>query len=232
MSDWRERLNQAAVWYDERPVRERVMILVTSLVAVLFIGWELAVGPALGRADMAQQQTGDLQERQRTLRVQQTELETRLARDPSGQVRQQIRNRQGQLDELERKIAEATDRLVTPVAMVSLLKDILETRKELVLKEVTLLPPTPVYGEDHTKDGGNGDSDAGKRDREPLLYAHEAELVIQGKYLPLLGWLRGLEAMDRRLGWVSLHYDASDYSSSEARIRVRTLSLTKDWLGV
>ena len=229
MSAWRERMNQAATWYNERPVRERVLILVTALVAILYIGWELAVAPAYQRAETAAQQARDLQSRQQELSVQQAELEVRLGQDPSGQVRQQIRNRQGRLDELEQRIAEATNRLITPVAMVSLLKDILETQQELVLKEVNLLPPTPVYGEAEATEDDNASDSA---DREPLLYAHEAELVIEGRYLALLGWLKRLEQMDQRLGWVSLEYDASDYAESEARIRVRTLSLEKAWLGV
>ena len=229
MSPWRERISQAAVWYNERPIRERVLILVTALVAVLYLGWELAVAPAYNRAEIAGQQARDLQGRQQELSAQQAELAKRLEQDPSGQVRQQIRNRQGRLDELEQEIASATDRLITPVAMVSLLKDILATQQALVLKEVNLLPPTPVYGEaQKTEDEDGGDPE----DREPLLYAHEAELVIEGKYLPLLDWLKRLEQMDQRLGWVSLDYDASDYGASEARIRVRTLSLEKAWLGV
>jgi MSHA biogenesis protein MshJ len=231
MSNWRERMQQGAVWYDGRPIRERVLILATSLVAILYIGWELAVAPAYNRADIAGQQARDLQNRQQELSVQQAELEVRLGKDPSGQVRQQIRNRQGRLEELEQRIAETTDRLVTPVAMVSLLKDILATQKELVLKEVKLLPPTPVYGEARSaEDAGEGESR--RPEQEPLLYAHEAELVIGGQYLPLLAWLKRLERMDQRLGWVSLDYDASDYSESKARIRVRTLSLQKAWLGV
>jgi MSHA biogenesis protein MshJ len=50
--------------------------------------------------------------------------------------------------------------------------------------------------------------------------------------MDVLGYLETLEAMDARLGWVLLEYDSSDYPDNEVRIRVRTLSLDRAWLGV
>jgi MSHA biogenesis protein MshJ len=38
--------------------------------------------------------------------------------------------------------------------------------------------------------------------------------------------------MDDRLGWVSLDYEMLEYPDNEIRIRVRTLSLDRAWLGV
>ena len=67
---------------------------------------------------------------------------------------------------------------------------------------------------------------------EPLLYAHDAELRIEGSYLDVLNYLERLEAMDERLGWVMLEYSAGDWPSGEAVIRVRTLSVDQAWLGV
>ncbi len=68
--------------------------------------------------------------------------------------------------------------------------------------------------------------------REPLLFAHDAEIAIRGGYMEVLAYLETLEEMDARLGWVLLDYDASEYPDNEIRIRVRTLSRDRAWLGV
>ena len=68
--------------------------------------------------------------------------------------------------------------------------------------------------------------------REPLLFAHDAEIAIRGGYMDVLAYLETLEAMDARLGWVLLDYDVSEYPHNEIRVRVRTLSLDRAWLGV
>ena len=66
----------------------------------------------------------------------------------------------------------------------------------------------------------------------PLLYAHDVELTIEGGYLDVLAYLKRLEALDERLGWMVLEYDAENWPAGEAVIRVRTLSLEPAWLGV
>ena len=48
-ASWRKSLQQGADWFNQRPIRERVLIAATALVLVLFVGWELAVAPALSR---------------------------------------------------------------------------------------------------------------------------------------------------------------------------------------
>ncbi|MEC7376511.1 MAG: MSHA biogenesis protein MshJ, partial [Pseudomonadota bacterium] len=87
-----------------------------------------------------------------------------------------------------------------------------------------LQKPSPVYAP--------SENTASEQDAEPLLYAHEVELRIRGSYLQVLNYLERLEALDDRLGWVRLHYEAGDWPSGEATIRVRTLSLEPAWLGV
>ena len=50
--------------------------------------------------------------------------------------------------------------------------------------------------------------------------------------MDVLAYLETLEAMDARLGWVLLDYDVSEYPDNEIRVRIRTLSLDRAWLGV
>lgn len=225
----RQKLDGAAHWYNERPLRERALVLVTSLVLILFIGWELAAAPIMAKNEQSRNHLASLSSNRQQLLEQQRSLNRQLSTDPSQQLQERLAARKDRLERLDREISETTGRLIPPREMVSLLRDILAAQGKLELLAVELKEPEPIYGDEKPINGDEGDEEG---NREPLLYAHEVELAIQGSYLNVLDYLKRLEAMDERLGWVRLQYDADDFPRNEARIRVRTLSLDRAWLGV
>lgn len=225
MSEARNPWNQVATWYDERPVRERGLILATVLVLILLAGWQFWIGPLLDQADRHQVQLTDVRTERDQLLATQMQLEQQLAQDPSEQLRQTLQARQRRLEQIDRQITETTGQLIPPRDMVVMLQDMLSTEKGLSLEGVELLEPQPIYAEEASAQSAESEPEA-------LLYAHEVDIVVTGGYLETLRYLERLEAMDERLGWVMVEYDASEWPSSSARIRVRTLSLEPAWLGV
>lgn len=219
-----DRLASLADRYNQRPVRERALMLATALVVLVVVGWELAVVPVQQEHQRLQNRLQALSADADGLLAQRQTLERQLATDPSLSLRNQLSARQQRLDALNRQISDTTSELIAPRAMVSLLQTMLAAQDELALQGLELQKPTPVYAPSATTDG--------EQEAEPLLYAHEVELRIRGSYLQVLNYLERLEAMDDRLGWVRLHYDAGDWPAGEATIRVRTLSLEQAWLGV
>jgi MSHA biogenesis protein MshJ len=228
---FRQQFDRGLAWFNGRPVRERAIITVTAAVLVLFVGWELCVAPVMGRNDQLRSRLDSLANTQALLLEQQQVLTARLSSDPSQHMRDRLAARQQRLDQLDAKLAETTGQLVAPRAMVGLLRDILAAQDELELLGVELMPPVPVF-----EDGPGMPEDTGsnneKETREPLLFAHDAEIAIRGGYMEVLAYLETLEAMDARIGWVLLDYDVSEYPDNEIRVRVRTLSLDRAWLGV
>lgn len=226
---YRRQLDKSAAWFDERPIRERVLLTVTALVVVLFVGWELAVAPVMAGNDQLRSRQVSLVDARESLMEQQGLLKEQLASDPSQVLRNQLATRQQRLERLNNELAETTGRLIAPRAMVVLLRDMLAAQDKLELLGVDLLAPVPVFDE---ASRSVGDEDSKDETREPLLFAHDAEIVLRGGYMEVLAYLETLEAMDTRLGWVLLEYDSSDYPDNQVRIRVRTLSLDRAWLGV
>ncbi|NVD36783.1 MSHA biogenesis protein MshJ [Marinobacter lutaoensis] len=213
------------VWFDERPLRERALLLATVLLVILFLGWHWGLAPMWQANNNLEFAIQSAEGRRDELRGEQRRLERLLSEDPSRELQAQLASRQRQLDRLERDIAATTGQLIAPRAMVALLKDILATQPGLTLQSMALKTPTPIYGDPSGE--GTGDSAP-----SPLLYAHQVELRIQGAYLDVLSYLERLEAVDERLGWVSVSYQAGEWPQGEAVIEVRTLSLEKTWLGV
>lgn len=220
---------KGASWFNERPIRERAMITVTSLVLIAFIVWELAIAPVLTDNSRLATQLESLNQQRQTLSEQQQALTLRLSSDPSLQLRERLAARQARLDRLDAELAETTGKLIAPRAMVRLLQDILVAQEKLELVAVELLPPTPIFAKAADTNGQAADAGGATG---PLLYAHDVELVIRGGYLDVVNYVDALENMDNRLGWVSLDYQMLEYPDNEIRIRVRTLSLDRAWLGV
>lgn len=209
-------------WYDERPVRERGLILATILVLVLLGGWEFWIGPSLAAAERHGEELQTVRAERSRLLDAQHGLEQQLAQDPSAGLRQTLEARQRRLDRIDQEITETTGQLIAPRDMVVMLQDMLATEKGLSLQGVELRAPQPIFAQEPT----------GSEEPEALLYAHEVDIVVSGGYLETLQYLERLEAMDERLGWVMVEYTAAEWPKGEARIRVRTLSLEPAWLGV
>ncbi|MCM0610887.1 MSHA biogenesis protein MshJ [Marinobacter sediminum] len=228
-TSWREPLNRGATWFNERPIRERVLITATVLVLFAFLGWELGIAPAQETQQRLENRQQTLSDSRNSLLAQQESLNQQLATDPSRVLRDQLKARQARLDRLNRQIAETTGQLIAPKAMVSLLREMLAAQKSLKLQAMELKTPTPVFA---PASGSPGTESTGQQTDDPLLYAHDVELKIEGSYLEVLSYLEHLETLDERLGWVVLEYDAENWPRGEAVIQVRTLSLEPAWLGV
>jgi MSHA biogenesis protein MshJ len=222
---------KAAGWFNERPIRERVLITLTSLVLLLVVVWELAVTPVMNSNNLLASRLDSLKQQQQSLLDQQQALNQQLSSDPSAELRERLALRQARLDRLDAELAETTGKLIAPRAMVRLLQDILVAQEDLELVTVELLEPTPIFDQQADGDGEPADGET-EEATGPLLYAHDVELVIRGGYLDVLDYIEALESMDDRLGWVSLDYRMLEYPDNEVRVRVRTLSLDRAWLGV
>jgi MSHA biogenesis protein MshJ len=229
MNKFQQRFEAGAAWFNERPVRERALIMVTACVLLFVIGWELLVTPVLAEKQQLNNRLQTLATTRDNLLGEQETLSAQLASDPSAELRKRLQARQARLDRLDQQISETTNQLIAPRDMVALLRNMLAAQEELTLESLVLRTPEPVYqGEASTESENTEDSEA----REPLLYAHDVELTVSGGYLDVLHYLEKLETMDERLGWLQLNYEAGEWPGGEARIRVRTLSLEAAWLGV
>ncbi|MBW4936506.1 MSHA biogenesis protein MshJ [Marinobacter sp. F4206] len=226
---WRESLQNGAQWFNERPIRERVLITLTALTLLAFVGWELGVAPGMAKQDVLESRLSVLDSTRDNLLTQKKNLKYQMATDPSQELRNQLESRQERLARLDRKIADTTGQLIAPKAMVSVLKDMLSAQESLDLQTLELKTPAPVFAPEPDASAQQSNN---REQGSPLLYAHDVELTVRGSYLEVLAYLERLEALDERLGWVVLEYDSESWPAGAAIIRVRTLSLEPAWLGV
>jgi MSHA biogenesis protein MshJ len=154
--------------------------------------------------------------------------------DPRQVNLQRAGDLQTQLQSLDSRIASTASGFVSSQKMIQVLNDVLDRQGNLELvsirnlEVVSLAPPRkpdPAAGEppvDPTVDTGLG--------LPP--YVHPIEIVIDGQYADILGYLQALEALPYKFRWSSLELVTTGYPRNRVRIVLSTLSLDSTWLGV
>ena len=64
------------------------------------------------------------------------------------------------------------------------------------------------------------------------LYRHGVELVLEGSYADLLGYLRAVEALPQRVLWGGISLKVEQYPRATLTLRVFTLSRERHWLEI
>jgi MSHA biogenesis protein MshJ len=210
-----------ALWYNQRPLRERRVLLLCALVVLLFVGYSLILQPLLQRRDNAQQKITRLETEMQGLRAQQQLLLARKDVDPDRENRQRLEVLQQQTAQLQHRLEGGIASLVAPAEMPELLKKMLTREPRLSLVEMENLAPEPLEF-----------ATSGKPEEGALvLYRHPLKLTFSGDYLALLRYLRQLEELPRKLVWEEVAIETAKYPQSRVHLQVSTLSLEEGWIG-
>ena len=223
-------------WFNGRSSRERIYIGATALLVVLFLGWQLLLSPLLKASSAHHNAMVALASRQTNLQGQVRQLQAALRDNPNQRLRQQKGRLEAERRALQAQLHRDVQTLVTPGGMVPLLRHMLASRKGLRLDEVRHLAPRRISLEKKaskqaTPKRGQARIDGGAVPAGPQLYAHDVELVVTGTYFQLLDYLKALEGLDQRFGWRTLDYKVTRYPHAQMRLKLETLSLSKEWIG-
>ncbi|XOZ33293.1 hypothetical protein ACMDCT_13945 [Halomonadaceae bacterium KBTZ08] len=207
-----------------RARRERVLMVVATAAVLGLGGWQLWVTPVMQTHSRVLERTESTRQSLEGLSRQQETLSQELEVDPNAPLRKRIGQLQQRLERYDQQLEELTTGLISPPEMVALLRRMLARHEGVALESVSHLPPEPVMVD--------GDDPEPQDEQQPSLYAHPVEVIVSGGFHDVLAYLRELEGMDERLGWRKLDYEAQQWPKARVRIRLHTLSLHKEWLGV
>ena len=220
MAQLRERWQALSLRFMALARRERAMVALTLVLVVLLGGWQFLVTPLIAQKSVIEDRLGSLSGEIRAMEQQQEQLEEQLSEDPNAPLRKRIAQLQKRLERYDDQLNELTTSLISPTEMVPLLKDMLAEHDGIILESVSHEPAEPI-----APGGQAADEDSG-------LYSHPVTVTVNGGFHEILAYLEALEALDERLGWRSIDYRVSDWPEARVRIRLHTLSLQKEWLGV
>ncbi len=219
------RLRQWADWFDQRSLRERVLLLAAVLVVGFLAIDALFFHPLAIRLRLIQEQVATLNTAIAELDRQAADVKARGQLDPDREHRLRQRQLNEELGRLDERLKALTVDLISPRDMAGVLREVLTRQKGLKLVRLENLPAVELLPAVENASGAEGEEHIN-------LYRHPVHIVVSGTYLQALAYLRDLEKLPRKLFWDDLEIVVGEYPQAEISLTVYTLSHRKGWIGV
>jgi len=204
--------------FNAMSLRERALIAAAAL-AVLVLAWDqLFMNPL--QAEKLRLR-GELEETQKALEVLSASISGRANDNPMVAALEQKRSLNESLEAVDAELESASAGLIAPPRMLDALRDVLARQQGLRLVSMRNLPVRSLVIQ-------APDSKAAMQGP----YVHALEMVVEGSYMDVLRYLESVEALPWRFYWQALELRTTDYPMNRVRIRLNTLSMDKEWLGV
>lgn len=225
---WRQLANR----FNQRQPRERLLLCAAVVAVAYLLADALWLGPAFTRFSQARRARATAQDTLAALQLQTSTLRQQNA--------QQAQRQQAELLDWRQRVrtGDTTLRsheaaLVGADRMVGLLEQLLARHGEVRVRALRslgrqdLLAPNPGPGQVAAPGNVPGGVPAG-----PSLYRHGVELVLEGGFTDLLGYLRAMEALPQRVLFGSVNLKVEQHPRSVLTLRVYTLSRDPNWLEI
>lgn len=208
-------------WYDERSIRERIILLSCVVIVMVFLLNLLVLEPGSRQRKRVRSEMSQLQTEIDNLTIRRAKVEARRINDPDKKNREKLAALEQEREQLKQKLQTNIVTLVPPREMSDLLKSLLTQEKKLKLIRLENLPPE-VLSLEQSKNDENA---------QPKIYRHRLQMEFLGDYLTLLAYLKQLEELPRSLVWEEVEVETLEYPQAKVRLQVYTLSLTEGWIG-
>ena len=209
--------------FDALNERERISIMLLSVVAIIIVFVEFMISPMNQQYDILDKQIVSLQSQTKQIQSQILALKTKTNRDPDFQEKQKIKLLNEQISNLDVHLKERMHGLIEPKQMAKVLEVVLTQNTDLKLQRVQSLgaePLSPVKVKE------------GEEAEELGIYRHGMQIEFKGSYLSTLNYLKALDELPWNFYWDVLELNVDEYPTSSIIITVHTLSFHEGWIGV
>jgi MSHA biogenesis protein MshJ len=212
--------------------RERGMVFFAVAALILGATYALALDPAIGQAKSLSVSIADHEAQIKVAQSAQHDLLEKLRQDVNAHIRQQLANTEEDLQAIDSRLKGLQRTLIPAQSMANVMSGILARDGSVRLISLRNIPAEPLILDGKAAPSAN-DSAApdGKNTKKEHLYKHGIELVVEGGYFDLLGYLSSLEKQPWRMLWAETSLSA-DYPKARLRMKLYTLSLDPSWLSV
>ena len=218
-------IEKHAAKLDAMSVRERVLVAGAVAVAIVMI-WTIAIFDPIS----AKQRSlgSEIESIRMSMNSTIESLEASAATDPVGLALRSERELKERLESINAELNSQSAGLIPPERMVEVIHDVLSKQRGVKLISLHNKPVTGLA--QSSKEPTNDAGTAASLGSGP--YMHPIELVIEGRYLDVMSYLRELETLPWHFYWKKLDLNSTDYPLNRVRIELGTLSMDKDWIGV
>ena len=215
--------------YQALSLRERALVSLSLLIAIVVIWYMLLIDPMLTTTKTAQSQLVTIQTSLKSLQQQQQALGLKQQQDPLRELKDRVAQVNQHIASIDAQLKGKMHGLIAPQQMAKVLESVLKQHRDLKLVKLQSLPATPLVAEVSSDKKEQKDKQAKK---SPEVFRHGLQLEFAGSYLATLGYLKSLQALPWEFYWDEVRLQVEKYPNAKVTIVVHTLSLTEGWIGV
>jgi MSHA biogenesis protein MshJ len=217
--------------FNQRNQRERLMLIAATAALAWMAADRLWFGPALQDWQEARTALADARHQREDL---QTDIGQRQARSAT-----LVRAQQAELAQWRQRLKDADaglraheDSLVGADRMLDLLDKLLARHGEVRVRGLRSLGRSDLLNPAAGPATAPAAAASAATTPAPVvgLYRHGVELVLEGSYADLLGYLKAMEALPQRVLWGGASLQVEQHPRCVLTLRVYTLSRDPNWL--
>jgi MSHA biogenesis protein MshJ len=213
--------------FDERQLRERLLIIAGVLAIVAWAADPLCITPAFKHWREQRLLAQGLQ--RAVLQARQDQIDhVAQARALQQQLTQDLATWRRRVQESDQSVRQVGGDLVAAGNMVSVLRGVLDQTGGLRLLSLQSVPRTEIApGAPAAAASAPVTTSAPDGAR---LYRQGVDLEVEGSYEALLAYCQALEALPQHVLWGGMHLKADHHPRLVLSLRLYTLSPDSDWL--
>jgi MSHA biogenesis protein MshJ len=213
--------------FNAMTLRERGMIA-AALLALLVLMWDqFLMNPLRAHKQLLSQ---EIEAAQKSLTLLTETIEGRANDNPLSLAMAQKHSLTESLAAVDGQLQSASAGLIAPQRMLTALRDVLNDQQGLRLISMRNLPVTSLVAPQIAAKPATNQNPPPLAESGP--YVHSLELIVEGSYLDVLRYLQSVEALPWRFYWQVLELKTIEHPTNRVRVRLNTLSMDKEWLGV
>lgn len=233
--------------YEKISDREQKIVLITLTSVLILLIYILLIEPLVLSAMQASEDRNQAEDINQSLILQIEKTRAKQFQDPNEPLREKLVQITRQSDEMQKKINLLTQALVAPKEMVALLGKVLRQDKKLKLISLVNLPEqamnidgSGIRESEKTSPSISNialtadeiESEENEQEKEALIYKHAFEIELEATYGSTLAYLKRLDQLPWQLFWQDLTYESKQYPMGRLKLKIYTLSTSKEVIGV
>ena len=223
---------EAITAYEKISAREQKIVLSTFVVVLSLLGYMLMIEPLVLSSIQLVEEESQLVKTNTLLTEQIEKTKNRETDNPNLALEVQFKKLLEESQASQKKIDLLTQSLVAPKQMVGLLEKVLTQDKQLKLISLSNLPEEAMSIEGRNLTNASDALDNDIDNSEALIYRHTFEIELEATYDSAVSYLKRLDSLPWQLFWQDLKYESTVYPKGRLSLRVYTLSMSQEVLGV
>jgi MSHA biogenesis protein MshJ len=211
---------QYAQKFDGLSVRERVLVVITSLVIVTYLWWYFYAIQELEKSKGLEQQNTTLEAEIKMLDTTSEQIALRIKEGVNKPKQQQLDLLQSELDRVKAQLQQKTLELIEPDDMFQLMQEMIFSESKLKLTGLKRKSVGPAFEPDP------------QDEQSPEIYRHVMQISFQGSYQDILKYIQSLELLEWKLIWDKISLQLDEYPNINVEIEISTLSDSQHWVGL